>query len=47
MIRLNQNQLLWIQIRTNDRPIANRVLDSVRASGGRRDGRPSRMPDPA
>ena len=33
VIRLNQNQLLWIQIRTDDRPIANQVLDSVRASG--------------
>ena len=50
VIRVNQNQLLWIQIRADDRPIANRVLDSVRAvrssePGGHR-RQPSRMPDP-
>jgi hypothetical protein len=33
VIRVNQNQLLWVQIRTDDRGIANRVLDSVRPSG--------------
>ena len=33
IIRVNQNQLLWVQIRTADRKIANRVLDSVRAAG--------------
>jgi eukaryotic-like serine/threonine-protein kinase len=33
IIRVNQNQLLWIQIRTDDRASANRVLDSVKASG--------------
>ena len=33
VIRLNQNQLLWIQIRADDSPTARRVLDSVRASG--------------
>jgi serine/threonine protein kinase len=33
VIRLNQNQLLWIQIRSDDLGIANRVLDSVRTSG--------------
>ena len=33
VIRVNQNQLLWVQIRTDDRATANRVLDSVRASG--------------
>ena len=31
VIRVNQNQLLWIQIRADDRPTANRVLDSVQA----------------
>jgi hypothetical protein len=33
VIRLNQNQLLWIQIRSDDLGTANRVLDSVRTSG--------------
>ena len=33
IIQVNQNQLLWIQIRTDDRPVANRVLDSVKPSG--------------
>ena len=33
VIRVNQNQLLWVQIRTDERAIANRVLDSVRAAG--------------
>jgi hypothetical protein len=33
VIRVNQNQLLWIQIRSDDRGIANRVLDSVRTFG--------------
>lgn len=33
IIRVNQNQLLWIQIRADDSPTARRVLDSVRASG--------------
>jgi serine/threonine protein kinase len=33
VIRLNQNQLLWIQIRSDDLGIANRVLDSVSTSG--------------
>ena len=32
VIRLNQNQVLWIQILTDDRPTANRVLDSVPTS---------------
>lgn len=33
VIRLNDNQLLWIQIRSDDLGTANRVLDSVRTSG--------------
>jgi hypothetical protein len=33
VIRLNQNQLLWIQIRSDDLGTANQVLDSVRTSG--------------
>jgi L-erythro-3,5-diaminohexanoate dehydrogenase len=33
VVRVNQNQLMWIQIRTDDRGVANRVLDSVKASG--------------
>lgn len=33
VVRVNQNQLLWIQIRSDGRPVANRVLDSVRVSG--------------
>jgi serine/threonine protein kinase len=33
VVRVNQNQLLWIQIRADDRRVANRVLDSVVASG--------------
>ena len=33
IIRVNQNQLLWVQIRTDHRAVANRVLDSVRAAG--------------
>lgn len=33
IIRVNQNQLLWIQILADDRKTANRVLDSVSASG--------------
>jgi hypothetical protein len=33
VIRLNQNQLLWIQIRSDDRGTANRVLDSVTTFG--------------
>jgi hypothetical protein len=33
VIRVNQNQLLWVQIRTDERATANRVLDSVRAAG--------------
>jgi hypothetical protein len=33
VIRVNQNQLLWIQIRSDDRGVANRVLDSVTTFG--------------
>ena len=33
IVRVNQDQLLWIQIRADDSPTARRVLDSVRASG--------------
>jgi serine/threonine protein kinase len=33
VIQLNQNQLLWIQIRSDDLGTANRVLDSVTTSG--------------
>ncbi|HYJ27563.1 MAG TPA: serine/threonine-protein kinase [Nocardioides sp.] len=33
VIRVNQNQLLWVQIRSNERRVANRVLDSVESSG--------------
>ena len=33
VIRVNQNQLLWIQILADDRKTANRVLDSVTTSG--------------
>jgi hypothetical protein len=32
VIRVNQNQLLWIQILADDRKTANRVLDSVTTS---------------
>ena len=47
VIRVNQNQLLWVQIRTDDRrdrqPGA-RLRAGLR--GLRRPGQPSRMPDP-
>jgi eukaryotic-like serine/threonine-protein kinase len=33
VVRLNQDQLLWIQIRSDDLGVANRVLDSVTTSG--------------
>jgi len=33
VIRVNQNQLLWVQIRSNDQRVARRVLDSVQAFG--------------
>jgi hypothetical protein len=32
IIRVNQNQLLWIQIRADDSPTARRVLESVTGS---------------
>ncbi|WP_416954690.1 serine/threonine-protein kinase [Nocardioides sp. T5] len=33
VVQVNQNQLMWIQIRTDDRGVANSVLDSVVAKG--------------
>jgi eukaryotic-like serine/threonine-protein kinase len=33
VIRVNQNQLLWVQIRSDERRVANRVLESVEVLG--------------
>ena len=33
VIRVNASQLLWVQVRSDDRATANRVLDSVSTSG--------------
>ena len=33
VVQVNQSQLLWVQIRSDDRGTANRVLDSVETSG--------------
>ena len=33
VIQVNASQLLWVQVRSDDRPTANRVLDSVTTSG--------------
>lgn len=33
IIRVNQNQLLWVQIRSHERRVATRVLESVEAFG--------------
>lgn len=33
VVRINQSQLLWVQVRSDDRATANRVLDSVDTSG--------------
>ena len=29
VVQVNASQLLWVQVRSDDRPTANRVLDSV------------------
>ena len=33
VVQVNQRQLLWVQIRSDDRGIANRVLESVETFG--------------
>ncbi|MDR7253330.1 hypothetical protein J2X46_002315 [Nocardioides sp. BE266] len=33
VVQVNESQLLWVQVRSDDRATANRVLDSVRTSG--------------
>ena len=33
VIQVNQNQLLWVQIRSEDQRVARRVLDSVETFG--------------
>lgn len=33
VVQVNASQLLWVQVRSDDRPTANRVLDSVTTSG--------------
>jgi hypothetical protein len=33
VIRVNASQLLWVQVRSEDRATANRVLDSVTTYG--------------
>lgn len=33
VIQVNDNELLWVQIRSDDQPSANRVLDSVEVHG--------------
>ncbi|WP_416366402.1 hypothetical protein, partial [Nocardioides sp.] len=33
VVQVNRSQLMWVQIRSDDRPTANRVLSAVRALG--------------